>query len=85
MAVFWNVAPCSLVEFNQSFRGAYCLHHQDDTLIALMMGALSTYETLVNFYQTTQRNISEDSHLRTHHRENLKSHSFNTVCVFFAL
>jgi hypothetical protein len=30
MAVFWDVAPCSLVEIGQRFRGAYCLHHQGD-------------------------------------------------------
>jgi hypothetical protein len=28
MAVFWVVAPCSLVEVYQCFRGACCLHHQ---------------------------------------------------------
>jgi hypothetical protein len=43
-------------------------------LIALMMEAASTSETLVNFYQTTWRYNPEDSHLRTHHRENLKSY-----------
>jgi hypothetical protein len=32
-------------------------------LIAFMMAAVSTFETLVNCYQTTWRNISEDSHL----------------------
>jgi hypothetical protein len=30
MAVFWVVAPCSLVEVHQSFRGPCCLHHQGD-------------------------------------------------------
>jgi hypothetical protein len=29
---------------------------------------------LVNFYQTTWRYNPEDSHLRTHRRENLKSY-----------
>jgi hypothetical protein len=27
ITAFWNVAPCSLVEFDRSFRGACCLHH----------------------------------------------------------
>jgi hypothetical protein len=37
MTVFWDVAPCSLVEVYQRFRGAYCLLHQgDESLIALM-------------------------------------------------
>jgi hypothetical protein len=36
--VFWDGAPCSLVETDQSFRGAYWLHHH----ITLMMEAVST-------------------------------------------
>jgi hypothetical protein len=33
------------------------------SLIALMMEATSTSETSVNFYQTTRRNVAEDSRL----------------------
>jgi hypothetical protein len=61
MAVFWVVAPCSLV------------------VIALMMEAARTTETLVNFYQTTRRYNPEDSHLRTHHRENLKAYDVLSI------
>jgi hypothetical protein len=43
------------------------------SIIALMMEAASTFETFVN-YQTTRRCNPEDSHLRTHRRENLKSY-----------
>jgi hypothetical protein len=39
-----------------------------------MMEAARTSETLVNFYQTTRRYNPEDSHLRTHRRENFKSY-----------
>jgi hypothetical protein len=39
----------------------------------LMLEAVSTSETLVNFYQTTRRNNPENSHLHTRRRENLKS------------
>jgi hypothetical protein len=42
--------------------------------IALMMEAARTSETLVNFYQTTRLYNPEDSHLRTHRRDNLKSY-----------
>jgi hypothetical protein len=28
MTVFWDVALCGLVETDQRFRGAYCLHRQ---------------------------------------------------------
>jgi hypothetical protein len=41
--------------------------------MALMMEAARTSETMVNFYKTTRRYNPEDSHLRTHRRENLKS------------
>jgi hypothetical protein len=40
MAVFWVVAPCSLVEVFQRFRGSCCLHH-------LLHGA-TTQKTAVN-------------------------------------
>jgi hypothetical protein len=39
-----------------------------------MMEAARTSETLENFYKTTRRYKPEDSHLRTHRRENLKSY-----------
>jgi hypothetical protein len=44
-----------------------------------MMEAARTSETLVNFYQTTRRYNPEDSHLRTHRRENLKSYVTNVL------
>jgi hypothetical protein len=50
MAVFWDVAPCSLVEVYRRFRGV------------LMMEAVSTSETSVNFNKTTRYNNPEDSH-----------------------
>jgi hypothetical protein len=54
MAVFWVVAPCSVVEVYRRFRSA----------IALMIEAASISETSINFfYQTTRCNKSEDSHL----------------------
>jgi hypothetical protein len=43
--------------------------------IALMIEAVSTSKKSVNFYEATQRNIPEDSHLHTRRRENLKSHN----------
>jgi hypothetical protein len=43
--VFWDVAPCSRVEVNRRFRGAYCLHHG----AALMMEAVHTSEMSMNF------------------------------------
>jgi hypothetical protein len=43
-------------------------------IIALVMEAVSTFETSVNFCETTRRNNPEDSHLPTRHLENLKSH-----------
>jgi hypothetical protein len=66
MTVFWDVAPCSPVEVYRRFRA-----------FALMMKAARTSETSANFYQTTSRNIPEDSHLHIRRRENLKSHKEN--------
>jgi hypothetical protein len=43
-------------------------------LADLMMTAASTSETSVNFYRTTRRNKTEESHLYTRRRENLVSH-----------
>jgi hypothetical protein len=57
LKVFWNVATRSLTEIDRRF-------------IALMMEAVSTSETLVNFCETTRRNIPEDSHLYTRRHEN---------------
>jgi hypothetical protein len=47
IAAFWDIASCSLVEVDRSFRGAYCLHHQgnDDCFIlftALTMESVRT-------------------------------------------
>jgi hypothetical protein len=67
MTVFLDVTPCSLVEMDRHFRGAFLI-------IALMMEAVSFSETSVNFYATTRRYNPEDSHLRSHRRENLKSY-----------
>jgi hypothetical protein len=50
------------------------LRHEPTESIALMMEAARTSETLVNFYQITRLYNPEDSHLRTHRRENLKSY-----------
>jgi hypothetical protein len=27
LRVFWDVVPCSQVDVDRRFRGAYCLHH----------------------------------------------------------
>jgi hypothetical protein len=40
----------------------------------MLMEAVSSSETSVSIYQTTWRNIPEDSHLDTRCFENLKSH-----------
>jgi hypothetical protein len=45
-----------------------------------MMEAASTSETSVKFYQTTRRNISEDSHRHTKGNENLKSDVTHAAC-----
>jgi hypothetical protein len=46
----------------------------DVAIIALMMDAESNYETSVSLYETTWRNIPEDSSLHTRCREKQKPH-----------
>jgi hypothetical protein len=36
MNVFWDVAPCNLVDIYQRFKDAYCLRHEDDGCINLL-------------------------------------------------
>jgi hypothetical protein len=57
MAVFWNVAPCSLLGIDRRFRGANCFHHQG------VDGGITSSEISVNFYQTARRNIPQHRHL----------------------
>jgi hypothetical protein len=58
MTVFWDVAPCSL---QKSTDVSEVL---SEAMIALMMEAVSISETSVNCYQTTRRNIQEESHVQ---------------------
>jgi hypothetical protein len=64
MAIFWDVAPCSLVDNDQHFK----------VIIALMKKTTSFSETMVNIDQTTWYKIPEASHLYTQCCENLNSH-----------
>jgi hypothetical protein len=54
MAVFWVVAPCSLVKFT----------NVSEVLAASIIRAMEaarTSETLINFYQTTRRYNPEEA------------------------
>jgi hypothetical protein len=61
--VFWDIAPCSHVEVDRRFRGAYCLHHQDDQGDHRLDDEVLTSETSVNFNATKRCYIPEDSKL----------------------
>jgi hypothetical protein len=59
-------------DFSGSIKGGKFLEHDCLlgycwVLVALMMEAERTFETTVNFYQTTQRNIPEESYLHIRH------------------
>jgi hypothetical protein len=54
--ILWDVLPCSQVDVDRRFRGAYCLHHQSD--------AARTSETSIYIYLTTRQYIPEDSKLQ---------------------
>jgi hypothetical protein len=43
--------------------------------------AVSSSERSVNIYQTTRRNIPEDSHLHTRRRENLNSQTLHLIII----
>jgi hypothetical protein len=45
MAVFWVVAPCSVVEVHQRFRGPFCLHHQGATTQKTVIFVLTAVRT----------------------------------------
>jgi hypothetical protein len=40
IAVFWVVAPCSLVEVYQRFSSPCCLHHQGDQKTAIFIALM---------------------------------------------
>jgi hypothetical protein len=63
MAVFWAVAPCSLVESTNVSEVLAA------SIFALMMEAARTSETLVNFYQPARRYNPEYSHLHCFNEE----------------
>jgi hypothetical protein len=63
IAVFWVIAPCSLLDVYRRFRGACCRHHQGNVW---RMDIAGTYETSVNLYQSARRNSPDDSHLDIH-------------------
>jgi hypothetical protein len=46
MAVFWVVAPCSLVDVYQRFRGPCCLHHQGDDRQKTAIFVIMNYDHL---------------------------------------
>jgi hypothetical protein len=55
LAAFWDIVPCSPVEVDGRFRGAYS--------ITLKMNRARTSETSVYFRRTTRRCIPEGCHL----------------------
>jgi hypothetical protein len=59
MTVFWDLVPCSLIEIDWHFRGTYHPHHQGD-VITLIMEAVGTSETPINFYKTIKCKIPEN-------------------------
>jgi hypothetical protein len=65
VTVFWDIAPCSLVQIDRRFKG-----------VSLMMELVSLSETSANFHETTRRNIPEYCQLHIRRRENLISFRF---------
>jgi hypothetical protein len=81
MTLLWDAEPCRVAEVYRHFKCAYFFHHKNDNQ-ALMMEAVTTSGTSVNFYKTARRNIPEDSLLRTRSRKNLKSYHHHHFRVY---
>jgi hypothetical protein len=56
----WTVSPCSFIDIDRRFKGAYCLLHQSDNH-RRDYGAVSTSETSVIFCETTRHNQEDSS------------------------
>lgn len=75
MTVSSDAALCSLVGNDRCFRRPSCLLYQgDETLIALMIDAVSSSETSANIDQATKLNIPGDSNIHARRSDKLKSH-----------
>jgi hypothetical protein len=46
MVAFWDIAPCSLFEADWRFRDVYCLHHQGDEFIIIVIVEFYKMETI---------------------------------------
>jgi hypothetical protein len=84
--VFWDVVPCSHVEVDRRFRGAYCLHHQSDDIIRQVSSSswwCSTHLWNVGHLQRDLHGATSQKTLKLHtrRRENLKSHFIEEYSV----
>jgi hypothetical protein len=95
--VFWDVAPCSLVEVFWRFRGACCLHHQGDStrlhgarsqktshLQAVCLFTFIMRPLKVNITQqfyTAKERFWWLLHFRGHRSENNKYYNYNNKCT----
>jgi hypothetical protein len=68
--------------YKDAYLPQYCAVQSVD---ALMIEAIRTSETSVNFYQTTRRNIPQDSPHHTRSLENLKYHEVGVHSPVYAL
>jgi hypothetical protein len=75
MTVFWDIAPRSLVEIYRRSSGASIIR----AMIA--MEAVSTSETFVSLYQTTRRNIPEDSQSSSDFKSSDTGRGIRNSCI----
>jgi hypothetical protein len=74
ITVFWDDAPCSLVEMDQRFRGAYCpYYHGDD-------GGSKHLWNVGQFLPDYTAHITEGSNLQTQFLTTLFSSIMELVC-----
>jgi hypothetical protein len=71
---YWIHHAYSLSEVSYELLKLIEIKKSIDVSEVLMMEAVITVETSVNFYETARRDIPEDRHFHTCRRENLKYH-----------
>jgi hypothetical protein len=83
MAVFWDVASCSLVEIGRRFKGAYCLPLNRQTISTRLHGATSQKTVIFN---CTAVNLlpSLASPYRLKHLNGSRNRLFQN-CLFFII
>jgi hypothetical protein len=76
-SIWWDITPCNLFKINGFFGGTVASIFRVEELnkkFSTKMEATSSSETSTDFQRTKWHYILEDTNLRNHRHENLKSY-----------